>query len=321
MNKFSVIVPVYNVEAYLERCMDSLLAQPCELCEILLVDDGSMDRSGLLCDQYAHSSMNVRVFHKKNGGLSSARNFGIDRAEGEYMLFVDSDDWVDKQMCEKLLSRLKQYPGADLVSFDGIEQNAENAGRIRRISPEDPVLRTGHDFLLEVCRTRNLNVQAWMYAYRSSFLKEHKLRFQEGILHEDVEFMPRVILHADTVLTIPEALYTYVVREGSISTGRDRTKNIKDLFQTLKEQCVLADSQKPELRKWMKNSILDSYLNMVMEAGMDGPEYRALVDKSFLKGKAATWWNHCRAALCRINIGWYCRMNRMYKRIRGRSGT
>lgn len=317
MNKFSVIVPVYNVEAYLERCMASLLAQPRELCEILLVDDGSTDHSGELCDQYAWSCSNVRVFHKKNGGLSSARNYGMDRAEGEYVLFVDSDDRVDVCMCERLLFWLEQYSGADLVSFDGVEQKAEESNRIRRISSETPVLRDGHGFLLKAYRTRDLNVQAWLYAYRSAFLKVNGLRFQEGILHEDVEFMPRAILCADAVLEIPEALYIYVIREDSISTCRDRSKNIRDLFQTLEKQCVLADGQEPELKKWMKNGILDSYLNMVVEAGMERPEYRAMIDKSFLRGKAATCWNHCRAVLCRINIGWYCRINRIYKRIRG----
>lgn len=314
--KFSIVVPVYNVEKYLERCVLSLVGQNYEGCEILLIDDGSTDGSGAMCDRYAGEYPNVRAYHKKNGGLSSARNYGIERAEGEYLLFADSDDYVERSMCRKLEHRLRECPDADVVSFDGVEESPEGRSGIRRNAVEDTAVQSGHDFLLECYRTRNLNVQAWVYAYRKEFLDKNRLRFKEGILHEDVEFTPRALLRAGKVLVVPDALYVYLVREGSISTKRNKEKNIRDLFQTLKEQCVLADRQDAELQKWMKNGILNSYLNMVQEAEMYRPEYRKLLNRSFLWGKAATPWNHFRVLLCSTNVKWYCGINDLYKKMR-----
>ena len=104
MVKFSIIVPVYKVEAYLDRCVDSMIHQTIdpEQLEILLVDDGSPDRCGALCDQYAEQYPFVKALHKENGGLSSARNYGVERASGEWIIFVDSDDYVEKDLCEVL---------------------------------------------------------------------------------------------------------------------------------------------------------------------------------------------------------------------------
>lgn len=314
--QFSVIVPVYNVEAYLERCVLSLTRQERGRSEILLVDDGSTDQSGGLCDRYAREYDNVRAFHKTNGGLSSARNYGIDRAEGEYVLFVDSDDYVEETMCQKLAVRLSACPDADMVSFDGSEESETGRRGLKRISAEGVSVKSGREFLLNCYRTRNLNVQAWIYAYRKAFLDEKQLRFKEGILHEDVEFTPRALLNAGRILTVPDSFYHYVIREGSISTKKNKEKNIRDLFRTLEAQCELAETQDSELRRWMKNEALNSCLNMVQEAEMYRPEYRKLLNKAFLRGKAATGWNRFRAALCYINVRWYCGINDLYKRLR-----
>lgn len=314
--RFSVIVPVYNVEAYLDRCMRSLTGQERDACEILLIDDGSTDLSGGMCDRYAREFENVKTFHKKNGGLSSARNYGIDRAEGEYLLFVDSDDYVETSMCRILTDRLKECPDADLISFDGVEESGQEKCGLKRIPAEKETVKSGREFLLDCYRTRNLNVQAWLYAFRKEFLYEKQLRFKEGILHEDVEFTPRALLEAESILTVPDFIYHYIVREGSISTKKNKEKNIRDLFRTLEEQCELAEKQDGELKKWMKNEALNSYLNMVQEAEMYRPEYRGLLNRAFMRGKAATRWNRFRAALCYINVGWYCSINDLYKRLR-----
>ena len=112
--KLSVIVPVYNVERYLKRCVDSLLAQTEENLEIILVDDGSTDRSGALCDEYAQRESRIRVHHKENGGLTSAWKAGMELAQGNYVGFVDSDDWIDKEMYERML-KMAQREDADMV--------------------------------------------------------------------------------------------------------------------------------------------------------------------------------------------------------------
>lgn len=314
---FSIIVPVYQVEAYLERCVDSLLGQTASEFEVLLIDDGSRDRSGEICEEYAKKDSRVRVFHKKNGGLSSARNYGIDRAKGKYVLFVDSDDYVEPNLCGNLKAAAELHPRADAFIYGGLEEDGESIiGPVRSVEPDRMKVWPAHDFMRYAYRNRNLNVQAWLYAWRKEFLDKNGLRFREGILHEDVEFTPRALLKARQVTEVPGYFYHYMVRAGSISTGRSMEKNIRDLFRTLEEQCRLAEKQEPELKKWMKNGILDSYLNMIQEAGMYQPKYRRMVRKSFLWGKAATPWNRVRVLLCTVSVRGYCRINDYYKRLR-----
>ena len=173
----------------------------------------------------------------------------------------------------------------------------------------------GRAYLLEHYRTQNMNVEAWLYGYRREFLLSNRLSFREGILHEDVEFTPRALLACREILELPDCLYHYIVRENSICTQKDRTKNIRDLFQTLRELDVLAEQQEEELCRWMKNALLNSFLNMVQDARMYQPQYRMLLDKRFLKGKAATGWNRFRVMLCMLNVKWYCLVNDCYKRM------
>ena len=112
----SIIVPIYNVELYLRRCVYSLITQTYKKIEIILVDDGSPDRCGEICDEYAKADSRVRVIHKTNGGLSSARNAALDIATGDYIMFVDSDDWIESNCCEELVKKIMEY-NADIVAF------------------------------------------------------------------------------------------------------------------------------------------------------------------------------------------------------------
>lgn len=317
---FSIIVPVYNVKDYLERCVESLLNQEQmqDRIEILLVDDGSSDSSGAMCDQLSRKYSQIKVFHKENGGLSSARNTGLKHAEGKYVLFVDSDDYIDYKTCAVLAGILEQYGMIDAMIFDAVVEDGESRRTLRRSCPEQVRKLSGKKYLLENYRDRNMNVEAWLYGYRRAFLEAHGLRFREGILHEDVEFTPRAILQAEDVVELPNQLYHYVIRDGSISTGKNREKNIIDLFRTLEEQNQLAEQQDGELCRWMKNAILDSYLNMVYDAEMYREPYRYLLDRRFLRGKAATVWNRFRAAVCLVNVRAYCWMNDCYKKLKNR---
>ena len=204
----------------------------------------------------------------------------------------------------------------DAVFFDGVEDDGVHQDPMRRVSLEQvQCADNGKQYLLEHFRDRNLNVEACLYAYRRAFLNEHDLRFREGILHEDVEFTPRIMMQCGKVVELPDRLYHYLVRENSISTQKNKEKNIKDLFQTLWEQNQMAEQQEPELKKWMKNAILDSYLNMVQTARMYQKQYRKLLDKRFLLGKAATNWNRFRVLVCLINVRLYCFMNDCYKKL------
>lgn len=312
----TVVVPVFNVEQYLDRCLGSLIKQeqPENAWEVLLVDDGSQDRSGEICDEYATQYSNIQVIHKKNGGLSSARNMGIDHAAGRYVFFVDSDDYVEKNTVKILEQALKKFDYPDAVAFDGVEDNGQSSKIMRGMTSCSGQCISGEKYLLEHYKTRSLSVEACLYLYKKEFLDKNKLHFREGILHEDVEFTPRAILLSKTVAEIPDRLYHYIVRENSISTKKNREKNIKDLFNTLKELDRLADRQEAELCRWMKDAILNSYLNMVYDARIYRKEYRSLLDKGFLKGKAATSFNRVRVGLCLVNVRLYCKVNDYYKK-------
>lgn len=316
---FSVVVPVYNVSPYLERCITSLLAQNYRDYEILLIDDGSTDDSGAICEQYGEQDSRITVYHKKNGGLSSARNFGIDHAAGKYVIFVDSDDYIEKKTCASLAKVIELSEEADVIGYNGVEEQEGAVTSTRRIPVEKLELMSGRDYLYTCCRHRNLSVASWLYCCKRDFLNREGLRFQEGILHEDVEFTPRMLLKAKKVAESPAQLYHYVIRDSSISRQKNREKNIKDLFQTLEKQCQMADTLDTELGKWIKDAALNSYLNMIQEARMYRPQYRRYIKKSFLWNKAATPWNRVRVLLCMVNVRWYCAANDFYKSIRKRT--
>lgn len=314
----TIVVPVYNVEPYLKRCVESLVRQEKIVPEILLIDDGSTDRSGKICDECAHNYENVKVVHKKNGGLSSARNVGIEQAKGQYILFVDSDDYIEENTVSILKQVIEKHDMPDTVVFDGIEDDGCSKRVMRGETSLNGHCVSGKEYLLSHYRDRKLSVEACLYLYRKSFLDEHNLRFCTGILHEDVEFTPRALLLAKRVTEIPDRFYHYMVRPDSISTMQNREKNIQDLFQTLKELNTLAENQDPELCRWMKNAVLNSYLNMIYDARMYQEQYRSLIDKNFLRGKAATPYNRLRAALCIVNVRLYCIINDMYKKLKSK---
>lgn len=318
--RFSIIVPVYNVEEYLGRCVDSLRAQdyPADQMELILVDDGSRDHSGEMCDVFAKEDPRIRVIHKENGGLSSARNAGLDQASGDYVIFADSDDYLEPTACQVLEQVIRQYQSPDAVVYDGWEERGNQASHIWRIPGTERACKTGPEYIRDRYRQTNMNVEAWLYCYKRSFLEEGKLRFREGILHEDVEFTPRVLLKAKSVAETPKQLYHYVIRENSISTKKDKTKNIQDLFCTLQELDNLARQQEADVCKWMENGILNSYLNMIYDAKMYQKKYKNFLRKDFLKGKAATKYNRFRAALCGLNVRLYCLANDLYKIYRNR---
>lgn len=317
--RFSIIVPIYNVEMYLEKCIQSLVNQDFDSFEILLVDDGSTDGSGRLCDAFAEKYSSIRVFHIENQGVASARNYGIDYAEGEYLLFVDSDDYVEYNYCTEIDKAIRTAEDVDVVTFGGFEECQGKVKCLRDFSEEKQLMQSGYNYLLECYKNNRLYVQVWMYSYRKKYVDRLQLRFVEGILHEDVEFTPRALLGAEKIMTIGVYLYHYRIRENSISTQKNKIKNIKDLFWVLEQQSILADQQGGQLKKWMLNAVLNSYLNMIMEARMYRLEYRKFLKKDFMWGKAATWRNRFRVALCMISIRGYCWINDLYKNQKLRS--
>lgn len=211
----SVIVPIYKVEKLLPRCVDSLLNQTWKQLEIILVDDGSPDGCGAICDAYAQKDSRVKVIHKLNGGLSSARNAGIDVARGEYLGFVDSDDWVDPDGYEKLYRLAEKYQAPMVCAgrYDAEESGEEVPGLC---PPREEVL-TGQETASRIFRWDHMDMAAWDKLYHRDLFRD--IRYPLGMIWEDLPTTYRIALKAERVVMADFAFYHYFHRAGSITTS------------------------------------------------------------------------------------------------------
>lgn len=211
--KLSIIVPVYNVEQYLEQCLESLRGQSYTDYEVICVNDGSTDGSRKILTEWEAHFPQMRVLDRENGGLSAARNTGMKAAKGDYIVFVDSDDWVEPTMLGRLAAECE---GTDMVCF-ACRRTDTNANDILLTEQS-----AGWDYYNRHALEARIVpfVCVWQRCYRREFLTGNNLFFREGILHEDNEFSPRAFLKAKLVKVIPDVLYNYRIRPNSIMTTR-----------------------------------------------------------------------------------------------------
>lgn len=212
----SVIVPIYNVEQYLPKCVDSILCQTYRNLEVILVDDGSPDRAGEICDAYAEQDSRVRVIHKRNGGLSSARNAGIDIARGDYLSFVDSDDWIEPDTYEAMLAAMERWQ-VSLVCAGRYDVDGTSGSRSVGLCPEKDELVTGTELVRRIFRWDHLDSAAWDKLYSRELFRE--IRYPVGRIVEDVPTTYRVALKAGKAALLSKPIYNYLHRENSITTA------------------------------------------------------------------------------------------------------
>lgn len=233
----SVIISVYNVEDYIERCIKSIQNQTYSELEIIAVDDGSTDASGKILEKMALLDKRIIVLHKENGGNASARNMGIDYSHGEYLAFVDSDDYIEKNMYEEMMKKMEDSRitivccGYILTNVDGKDTIAI-ASKTGIYSRKDAL----EDFF---ARRRNFNVLGCTKLIRKE-LFEKGVRFNNHVIHEDTEAMPRFIHAADHVYVMDEAFYHWIKRENSISNLKNfsmREYHILDALREYEEMC------------------------------------------------------------------------------------
>ena len=228
MPYFSLILPVYNVEKYVKRCVNSLLRQEYTDYEIILVDDGSTDSSGSICDKLADKNNNIFAYHKEIGGLSDARNYGMDRAKGNYILFIDSDDWVDEKLLISLHNHLNKS-NVDILKF-GFQKMQEgnykntffsyfNIGVYDRRQIEETILPYTIGPKRLFCYEQNACKSVWSHVYSLNFLRENNIRFvsEREILNEDYLFNLHTLLYAKSLEVTHYILYYYDYREASLS--------------------------------------------------------------------------------------------------------
>lgn len=287
MIKLSIIVPIYGVEQYLRKCVDSLLNQdiPSSEYEIILVDDGGHDKCPQICDEYAAAQENIRVVHRKNGGLSAARNSGIEVAQGEYVMFIDSDDYIEQNVLGGLIAQMERD------KLDVLRYNYQNVNEqyevfqpyraAKRDVDLSEMVANGETFLNE---RLGPGCYAWQFVIKRSLLyndgmsreqgslnEPHALNdvclFKEGIYFEDMEWTPRMLVRAKRVASTEIVVYNYFWREGSISlpdNPKKREKVLRDknaLIKGFREQSkMVSDSS---WYTWMTSFTAMTILNML----------------------------------------------------------
>lgn len=234
--KLSIIVPIYNVEQYLHKCVDSLLNQDIDDYEIILVDDGSPDACPQICDNYVAAHKNIRVVHRKNGGLSAARNSGFEIAQGEYIMFVDSDDYIEPSVLGGLLSQVEHD------NLDVLRYNYQNVNEQYEVFLPYRAAKRDVDYSESVTNGEDfLNNRLGPMCYAVMFVVKRELLdnciFKEGIYFEDVEWTPRMLLKARRVASTSIIVYNYLWRTGSITlptSPQKRRKVIEDKISLIR---------------------------------------------------------------------------------------
>lgn len=227
MELVSIVVPIYNVEQYLEKCVESICRQTYENLEIILVNDGSPDHCGQMCEEYAKKDNRIKVIHKKNGGLSDARNSGVKLATGKYLLFVDSDDYIAKDLVEKTAA-IAEKNNCDMVLYDYYYVEPDNVEIRSTIVPENKVISLEQEHTLLLAAT-----SACAKLFNREFYVKANCPFPQGIYFEDLATTSIFFMRAKRVFYLKEPLYYYINRENSIMTGKNFEKSSHDKLVAL----------------------------------------------------------------------------------------
>lgn len=219
----SVIVPVYNVEKYLRQCVDSVLAQTFSGFELILIDDGSLDNCGAICDEYAAQDPRVSVIHQENGGLGHARNVGMDQAVGKYLVFLDSDDYWLPMTLERSISEAENNQTQVLMFGARLFMDGMGEGesiRDYRYNANEGIVQSGADSLRAMLDAREYRPESCLRLFLLDYLRGTGLRFDEGVIFEDVKISFLSYLYAERVECIDAQLYQYRMRSDSIMQSR-----------------------------------------------------------------------------------------------------
>jgi len=306
--QFSIIVPIYNVEKYLEKCIESIINQTYSNIEIILVDDGSTDNCPKICDEYREKDCRIKVLHKQNGGLSDARNEGLNIANGEYVLFVDSDDYLEKDACENFSAYLDK--SADILIGDGLVIGG--CCDISHINESGTY--KSYDFMKKSLSINKFPKVVWLNAYRRKFLCKNDLSFKKGILHEDENFTPRAFLCADIVIYTKISFYNYLIRENSITTQKNKTKNAIDVYDTCLElYSIYKTLPDKKLKRLLLDDLAVIYLNM-FQVGKLYQYGKEFIHKQFLIKTSKRFKTKLKAILFIISPKLYYKLNKFTKR-------
>lgn len=255
MIKYSFIVPVYNTEKYLKKCLDSLVNQTYKDFEIIVVNDGSTDKSSNIISKYQKKYKNIIVIDKENEGLSMARNRGVQKSSGKYIIFVDSDDYVSNKLLEEVD---KKIDDSDILRFQ-IATEDEEYTKINEYHEEGFESMCGYD-AFKYLSSYHFVEPAWCYVIRKNYYIENKFSFKKGVYHEDFGLIPYVIYKARKVKSIDFIGYYYIQRNGSIMNNNDYKKTVKKAFDMLEQYKTMRLFAKNINRK---NNLDDYFLSYI----------------------------------------------------------
>ena len=236
----SVIVPVYNVEKYLKRCVTSILNQSYKNFEVVLVDDGSTDNSGKICDEMQGADSRIIAYHTKNGGLSAARNFGIEKASGDYIAFVDSDDFIKPDFLMQLISAMRQT-NADIAAC-GYEMYFNKLLSFSVVGNKNAVYTNNKAIKSLFMGEKTVDVMAWNKLYKKSLFYD-EICYPKGLLHEDVATTYKLLYKSKQIAYVALPLYCYFQRKGSIVGSGSFNEKRLSLIKTV-------DNIKPIIKKF-----------------------------------------------------------------------
>lgn len=252
MPRFSIIIPVYNVEDYIKECLDSIKHQTYKDYEVIVVNDGTKDKSMKIVKKYP-----VTVINQENQGLSAARNTGVRQATGEYLLFLDSDDYLEKDTLKKINQALENDP--DVVRFQ-IKEVYENKEEKKYV--EEPFRnKTGQEAFKLITKYHFVE-NAWCYAIKRKYYQKENFEFKKGMIHEDFGLIPLIIMKAKIVNSISYIGYNYRQRTGSIMNSKNYEKTKKQVndfyhhYQFLKEEIEKTDLDKTYFNSFISNSLI-----------------------------------------------------------------
>lgn len=282
--QFSIIVPMYNVESYLDKCIESIVAQSYRNFEMLLIDDQSTDNTLKIAQSWRNKDGRIRIIKNAiNFGLSATRNIGIRNAKGDYLVFVDSDDYIEKKTLE-IFANIIQSQHPDIIYAGFFQENMD--GFVEKkygfLSNSNRLYST-YEYMYSELEHRNLYAASAFGIYDRKKIIDRELFFKEGILHEDEEWTPRVLLNLDTVYLSDFYFYHYIKRPGSITTKVDKTKNGLDLMQTCIELEIYSAKRVSDskLLRLYRNQLAKLYMKAVCIGKINRKEYRSKIDRLF----------------------------------------
>ena len=255
----SVIVPVYNVSAYLDKCVKSLLQQTYNNIQIILVDDGSTDDSPTKCDNYAKQDSRITVVHKPNGGLSSARNVGLKNASGEYVMFVDSDDWVTQEFCQEGVNAIVKNH-VDIASFGLCFVYDDH---LRTIRSNSPMILEAKDAIADLITDE---VPIFNYLCNKIFKRSlfDNIKFLEGYRFEDIAIAYRLIDKARKIFVSDKVTYYYLQRGGSITSTYNDSRSVRDRFFILNQRLDFLKGRYPKAYQVALKEISDQAIDILV---------------------------------------------------------